>query len=127
MVRAAPPEIGATAQGYLAVAQGLVMAGAMGLAGLLYARDGNLAYAAMALMAAAGAASALAALRFVRQTASRNELISTATKFPIVIEILDRHARACRGHPRLSDDERNQDVDARPAPGMTKRSILHLV
>ncbi len=67
MLRAAPAEIGATAQGYLAVAQGLVMAGAMGLAGLLYARDGNLAYAAMALMAAAGAASAFAALRFGRR------------------------------------------------------------
>ncbi len=66
MVRAAPAEIGATAQGYLAVAQGLVMAGAMGLAGLLYARDGNLAYAAMALMGAAGTLSAFAALRFVR-------------------------------------------------------------
>jgi PPP family 3-phenylpropionic acid transporter len=66
MLRAAPAEIGATAQGYLAVAQGLVMAAAMGLAGLLYARYGNLAYAAMAVMAAAGSACALAAQRFAR-------------------------------------------------------------
>jgi PPP family 3-phenylpropionic acid transporter len=67
MLRAAPAEIGATAQGYLAVGQGLVMAVAMGLAGLLYARYGNLAYAAMALMAAAGAASALTALRLAKR------------------------------------------------------------
>jgi PPP family 3-phenylpropionic acid transporter len=70
MVRAAPAEIGATAQGYLAVAQGLVMAAAMGLAGVLYGRDGNLAYAAMAHMGAAGAVCAFAALRFVRQPAA---------------------------------------------------------
>ncbi len=69
MVRAAPAEIGATAQGYLAVAQGLVMAAAMGLAGLLYGRDGNLAYAAMALMGAAGAACAFAASRFAQPPA----------------------------------------------------------
>ena len=66
MLRAAPAEIGATAQGYLAVAQGLAMAAAMGLAGLLYARYGNLAYAAMAVMAASGAASAFAALRLAK-------------------------------------------------------------
>ena len=65
-MRAAPAEIGATAQGYLAVAQGLAMAAAMGLAGLLYARYGNLAYAAMAVMAASGAASAFAALRLAK-------------------------------------------------------------
>lgn len=66
MLRAAPAEIGATAQGYLAVVQGLAMAGAMGLAGLLYTHGGNLAYAAMAVMTAFGAASALAALRLAR-------------------------------------------------------------
>ena len=54
MARAAPAEIAATAQGYLAIAQGLVMAGAMGLAGLLYARYGGAAYGAMALAAAGG-------------------------------------------------------------------------
>jgi PPP family 3-phenylpropionic acid transporter len=54
IARAAPAARGATAQGYLAVAQGLVMALAMGISGLLYARWGNLAYGAMALMAAAG-------------------------------------------------------------------------
>jgi MFS transporter, PPP family, 3-phenylpropionic acid transporter len=63
MARAAPAEIAATAQGYLAIAQGLVMAGAMGLAGVLYARYGGAAYAAMALTAAAGGMCALAARR----------------------------------------------------------------
>jgi len=54
VARAAPAELGATAQGYLAVALGLVMAAAMGLSGVLYARFGGLAYGAMALVAAAG-------------------------------------------------------------------------
>src|SRR5262249_2362109 len=53
MARAAPAELGATAQGYLAVALGLVMAAAMGISGVLYARWGGLAYGAMALAAAA--------------------------------------------------------------------------
>jgi MFS transporter, PPP family, 3-phenylpropionic acid transporter len=66
IARAAPPEIGATAQGYFAVAQGLMMAVAMGLSGVLYARYGNLAYLAMALTAALGGFSALAAGRFLR-------------------------------------------------------------
>jgi PPP family 3-phenylpropionic acid transporter len=61
IARAAPAARGATAQGYLAVAQGLVMALAMGVSGLLYARWGNLAYGAMALMAAAGGLLAFAA------------------------------------------------------------------
>jgi PPP family 3-phenylpropionic acid transporter len=61
IARAAPAARGATAQGYLAVAQGLVMALAMGISGLLYARWGNLAYGAMALMAAAGGLLAFAA------------------------------------------------------------------
>ena len=65
MVRAAPAEIAATAQGYLAIAQGLVMAGAMGLAGLLYARYGAAAYAAMAVAAAAGGICAFAARRLI--------------------------------------------------------------
>ena len=63
IARAAPAEIGATAQGYLAVALGLVMAAAMGISGVLYARWGSLAYGAMALAAAAGGLSALAAKR----------------------------------------------------------------
>ncbi len=62
IARAAPAEQGATAQGYLAVAQGLVMAAAMGVSGLLYARWGSLAYGAMALAAAAGGGCALAAV-----------------------------------------------------------------
>jgi MFS transporter, PPP family, 3-phenylpropionic acid transporter len=61
MARAAPSEIGATAQGYLAVAFGLVMAATMGISGVLYARWGSLAYGAMALAAAAGGLLALAA------------------------------------------------------------------
>jgi PPP family 3-phenylpropionic acid transporter len=64
IARVAPAEQGATAQGYLAVAQGLVMAAAMGLSGLLYARWGGLAYGAMALAAAVGALSAVAAGRW---------------------------------------------------------------
>jgi len=63
VARAAPAELGATAQGYLAVALGLVMAAAMGLSGVLYARFGGLAYGAMALAAAAGGICALAAHR----------------------------------------------------------------
>jgi len=55
--------LGAAAQGYLAVALGLVMAAAMGLSGVLYARFGGLAYGAMALAAAAGGIFALAAHR----------------------------------------------------------------
>jgi PPP family 3-phenylpropionic acid transporter len=54
MTRTVPAELAATAQGYLAVALGLVMAAAMGLSGLLYARWGGLAYGAMALTAFAG-------------------------------------------------------------------------
>jgi PPP family 3-phenylpropionic acid transporter len=54
MTRTVPPALVATAQGYLAVALGLVMAAVMGLSGLLYARVGGLAYGAMALVALAG-------------------------------------------------------------------------
>jgi PPP family 3-phenylpropionic acid transporter len=61
MTRTVPPSLGATAQGYLAVALGLVMAAAMGLSGVLYARWGGLAYGAMALAAAAGGGFAWAA------------------------------------------------------------------
>jgi PPP family 3-phenylpropionic acid transporter len=61
IARTAPAALGATAQGYLAVAQGLVMALAMGVSGLLYARWGGVAYGAMALAAAAGGLLAFAA------------------------------------------------------------------
>ena len=61
--RAAPSGIAATAQGYLAIALGAVMAASMGLSGLLYAAFGSRAYAAMALAALAGGACAFLAHR----------------------------------------------------------------
>jgi MFS transporter, PPP family, 3-phenylpropionic acid transporter len=67
IARTAPAELGAIAQGYLAVALGLVMAMAMGISGLLYARWGDLAYGAMALAAAAGGLLALAAHRLAAE------------------------------------------------------------
>ena len=54
VARSAPPGQGATAQGYLAIALGVVMAGAMGLSGWLYGAFGSHAYAAMALASVAG-------------------------------------------------------------------------
>jgi PPP family 3-phenylpropionic acid transporter len=54
LAQAAPPGMAARAQGALAVVQGLAMAAAMGLSGVLYADFGGRAYAAMALIAAAG-------------------------------------------------------------------------
>jgi PPP family 3-phenylpropionic acid transporter len=63
IARTIPPKLGATAQGYLAVALGLVMAASMALAGVLYAHWGSLAYWAMAVLAAAGGVCALAARR----------------------------------------------------------------
>lgn len=61
MGRAAPPGLAATAQGYLALAQGVAMAAAMGLSGLLYDAYGAGAYGGMAAAAGLGAAFALAA------------------------------------------------------------------
>jgi MFS transporter, PPP family, 3-phenylpropionic acid transporter len=66
VARAAPVEMGATAQGTLAVVLGLLSAAAMGLAGWLYARWGGLAYGAMALAAAAGGALAFCAQGMAR-------------------------------------------------------------
>ena len=63
VARAAPVGLGATAQGYLAVALGLAMAAAMGVSGVLYERYGAAAYGAMALVACAGGLCALAAHR----------------------------------------------------------------
>ncbi len=77
MARAAPAELGATAQGYLAVALGLVMAAAMGISGLLYARWGGLAYGAMALAAAAGGVFALATHRLTDGTRLKTKSGST--------------------------------------------------
>jgi PPP family 3-phenylpropionic acid transporter len=69
LARTTPPGQGATAQGYLAIAMGAAMAGAMGLSGVLYEAFGSLAYAAMALAAIAGGACALVAQRARRVTA----------------------------------------------------------
>jgi len=63
VARNTPHGQSATAQGYLAVALGAVMAGAMGLSGVLYAAVGVRAYAAMMLMAIVGGACALIAQR----------------------------------------------------------------
>ena len=63
LARHAPAGQGATAQGYLAIALGFGMAGAMGISGLLYDSLGGLAYAAMALASVAGGACALVAYR----------------------------------------------------------------
>jgi PPP family 3-phenylpropionic acid transporter len=63
VARHAPPGQAATAQGYLAIATGVVMAGAMGISGVLYESFGNRAYAAMALTAVAGGVCALVAHR----------------------------------------------------------------
>jgi PPP family 3-phenylpropionic acid transporter len=69
VARHAPAGQSATAQGYLAIALGLVMAAAMGISGWLYAGFGNLAYAAMALAAVAGGVCALGAHRARGQAA----------------------------------------------------------
>ena len=69
LARHAPPAQAATAQGYLAIASGVAMAGAMALSGVLYRDFGSAAYAAMALMAIAGGACGLVAHRLRRQTA----------------------------------------------------------
>jgi PPP family 3-phenylpropionic acid transporter len=66
LARAAPPGLAATAQGYLYIVLGAVMAVAMGLSGLLYAAFGSLAYAAMAVAALIGGGFALAAHEFAR-------------------------------------------------------------
>ena len=67
VARAAPPEFGATAQGYLVVAVSIAMAAAMGAAGVLYARSSGLAYGAMALAAVVGGLFAVAASRFAAE------------------------------------------------------------
>jgi PPP family 3-phenylpropionic acid transporter len=69
LVRHTPTSQAATAQGYLALAAGVAMAGATALSGVLYRDFGAAAYAAMALMAAAGGACGLVAHRLRRQTA----------------------------------------------------------
>jgi PPP family 3-phenylpropionic acid transporter len=66
LARHAPPGQAATAQGYLAIAQGAAMAGAMGISGVLYGAFGVKAYAAMALAAIAGGYCAGVAHRAAR-------------------------------------------------------------
>jgi PPP family 3-phenylpropionic acid transporter len=66
----APPEQGAAAQGYLAIALGTTMAAMTTLSGLLYGNFGNLAYAAMALAAVAGGVAGYIAHRAMRITAA---------------------------------------------------------
>ena len=63
VARHAPVGQGATAQGYLAIALGVVMAGAMGLSGWLYGAFGSHAYAAMALASVAGGVCGYVAYR----------------------------------------------------------------
>jgi len=67
VARRAPHGQSATAQGYLAVASGAVMAAVMGISGVLYAAFGNLAYAAMALVAVAGGVCAFVAYQLGRR------------------------------------------------------------
>jgi PPP family 3-phenylpropionic acid transporter len=66
LARAAPPGLAATAQGFLAMAGGIVTTIAMAASGILHARFGPGAYAAMAGMALAGGAAALLAHSFWR-------------------------------------------------------------
>jgi MFS transporter, PPP family, 3-phenylpropionic acid transporter len=73
VARAAPAQFGATAQGYLAVALGLVMAAATGISGVLYASSVGLAYGAMALAAALGGALAVAAHRLASDRAGKRD------------------------------------------------------
>ena len=69
LARHTPAGQSATAQGYLAMAQGAALAGAMGLSGVLVAAFGNRAYAAMALAAVVGGAGAFVAQRARGQAA----------------------------------------------------------
>ncbi len=69
LTRHVPVERAATAQGYLAIAMGAAMAGAMGISGVLYGAFGVKAYAAMALAAVAGGACAAVAHRAARLAA----------------------------------------------------------
>lgn len=69
VARRAPPGQSATAQGYLAIALGVTMAGATGLSGWLYASYGAAAYVAMALAAGAGCACAGIAQRIAANAA----------------------------------------------------------
>jgi PPP family 3-phenylpropionic acid transporter len=68
VARHAPPGQSATAQAYLAMAQGAVMAGTIAASGWLYGTFGAAAYAAMALIAIAGGVGVIVA-RIMRRVA----------------------------------------------------------
>ena len=70
VARNAPPGLGATAQGYLALAIGTTMAAMTGLSGLLYGAFGPRAYAAMALAAIAGSVAGYVAIGAARRVAA---------------------------------------------------------
>jgi PPP family 3-phenylpropionic acid transporter len=63
VARHAPPGQAATAQGYLAIVMGLVMAGGTAISGVLFAAFGSFAFMAMALAAVVGGACAVVANR----------------------------------------------------------------
>ncbi len=67
VVRIAPARLGATAQSYVSIVLGLVMAAATSIAGLLYGLFGTASYGAMALLALGGGVIALAARPWWRQ------------------------------------------------------------
>src|SRR5262249_41510645 len=81
VARMAPPGLGATAQGYFAVALGVTMAVATALAGVLYARLGTGAYAAMAVLAAAGGLCALTAKRAQRNVSRESNPTFGGSRF----------------------------------------------
>ena len=66
LARIAPERQFATAQGDYSTVLALIMAGAMALAGTLYADFGDGAYAAMAIAAAMGGGLLILTARFVR-------------------------------------------------------------
>jgi PPP family 3-phenylpropionic acid transporter len=72
LARAAPEGLGATAQGSLSVALGVVMAAALGLSGTLYDMLGTLAYLVMVAAASAGGLFVLAARRRSSDIAQRD-------------------------------------------------------
>jgi hypothetical protein len=66
LARISGQRLGATAQGDFATVQGIVVAAAMALSGLLVAAFGSFAYLAMAAAAAAGGLITIAARRYCR-------------------------------------------------------------
>lgn len=67
LAREAPEGLSATAQGYLSIALGLIMAATMGVSGLLFGKYGSLAYLAMAAAALFGGVFAFGAHRLSRR------------------------------------------------------------